>query len=587
MLSISEPLAGNLPEFAIASGQTAAREPSATTSRGPAIILAIIAAFAALGIAFALWLRTVPAGNPDPRSWFNVFYVLFARNEPVGLPVVALFSMVAAFLLLPKRMPKPTIAPSSSSRTDHRVVPAAIAIAVFVVTAAGTHLVCHNYALTADENMADFQAKIFLRGKMQAELPARWRPAAQALKPTFVDYFPESHSWNSAYYPVYAATRAVFQSVHLHSLLNPFFAAVSILALYGTARNLWPERRSNALVAIALLASSSQFLLMAMTAYAMPAHLALNTIWLWLYSRADRRWFYLVPFVGVLAIGLHQPIVHALFALPFLLRLVLQWRWRAVLVFGAVYVAGCALWFVWRARYQIASSDGIGSIFKILNPRMPIIQSMNLLLIIGWASLATPLLAVLGASQFFKVRPIIQDSILSCLLTFGFYYFFYLDQAHGWGYRYFHGVIVCFILVAIVGFNRLSVLVRSRRARTFVLAGIAASLLIQFPLRCFQAERFVRPYARTAAVLQAMPNDIVALDARDAWYSADLIRNDPFLEQRPMIVSLFALTPAAIAVLEKGGSARFITRDDLTRLGMFTTRRNDYARDPFQLGRGR
>jgi hypothetical protein len=120
-----------------------------------------------------------------------------------------------------------------------------------------------------------------------------------------------------------------------------------------------------------------------------------------------------------------------------------------------------------------------------------------------------------------------------------------------------------------------------------VATGIAASLLIQLPLRCFQAESFVRPYARTAAVLHAMPKDIVALDARDAWYSADLIRNDPFLEQRPMIVSLFGLTSAAIAVLEKGGSARFITRDDLTRLGMFTTRGNDYARDPFQLGRGK
>ena len=117
--------------------------------------------------------------------------------------------------------------------------------------------------------------------------------------------------------------------------------------------------------------------------------------------------------------------------------------------------------------------------------------------------------------------------------------------------------------------------------------GIAASLLIQFPLRCFEAERFVRPYARTAAAIHAIPKDIVAFDWRDAWYSADLIRNDPFLEQRPIIVSIFQLTPEAVAALEKNGTARFITRDDLTRLGMFTTRRNDYGYDPFQLGRGK
>jgi hypothetical protein len=285
---------------------------------------------------------------------------------------------------------------------------------------------------------------------------------------------------------------------------------------------------------------------------------------------------------------LHQTIVHALFALPFLVQLLLQRRWRAVLIFAAIYLAGCALWFAWRARYQVGNGGGIGSIFKILNPRMPIIQSMNLLLIIGWASLATPLLAILGASQFFKVRPIIQDAILSCLLTFGFYFFFYLDQAHGWGYRYFHGAIASLIIVAVAGFNRLSNFqVGEHRATKFVLVGIAGSLLLQFPLRCFEAERFVRPYAQTAAVIHAIPKDIVAFDWRDAWYSADLIRNDPFLEKRPVIVSIFSLTPLAIAALEKNGSVRFITRDDLKRLGMVTERRDDYKNDPFTLGQGR
>ena len=549
-------------------------------------ILFGITIFCLVGIVFAFWLRTVPAGHPDPRLAFNVFYYLFARNEPAGLLVTALFSAGAALWF---RRSQPLV---EDRPVENGILTGwaciAVAVVVFAIAAIGTQTVFHNYLLTADEYLADFQARIFLHGKFQAEVPSAWVSAERFLNlPFFVRYFPANHSWNSVYLPVYAAMRAVFQSVGLQSLLNPFLAALTVLALYGTARNIWPESKTNALVAIGLLVSSSQFLVMSMTSYSMPAHLALNAIWLWLYSRPDRGWFYLAPLVGVLAIGLHQPIVHALFALPFLLRLVLQRRWRAVLIFAPIYLAGCALWFAWQARYQVGGNAGIGSFFKILNPRMPIIQSMNLLLIIGWASLATPFLAVLGASQFFKVRPIIQDSILSCLLTFGFYFFFYLDQAHGWGYRYFHGAIACFIIVAVAGFNRLSNLVGQHRATKFVLVGIAASLLIQFPLRCFEAERFVRPYARTAAAIHAIPKDIVAFDWRDAWYSADLIRNDPFLEQRPIIVSIFQLTPAAVAALEKNGTARFITRDDLTRLGMFTTRRNDYARDPFQLGRGK
>ena len=564
----------------------AAREGS-TPATGPTTgILFGITIFCLAGIVFAFWLRTVPAGHPDPRLAFNVFYYLFARNDPAGLLVVALFSTGAA-LWFRRSQPLVEGRPVENGILTGWVC-IAVVVVVFAIAAIGTQTVFHNYLVTADEYLADFQARIFLHGKFQAEVPSAWVSAERFLNlPFFVRYFPANHSWNSVYLPVYAAMRAVFQSVGLQSLLNPFLAALTVLALYGTARNIWPESKTNALVAIGLLVSSSQFLVMSMTSYSMPAHLALNAIWLWLYSRPDRGWFYLAPLFGVLAIGLHQPIVHALFALPFLLRLVLQRRWRAVLIFAPIYLAGCALWFAWQARYQVGGNAGIGSFFKILNPRMPIIQSMNLLLIIGWASLATPFLAVLGASQFFKVRPIIQDSILSCLLTFGFYFFFYLDQAHGWGYRYFHGAIVCFLIVAVAGFNRLSNLVGQHRATKFVLVAIAASLLIQFPLRCFEAERFVRPYARTAAAIHAIPKDIVAFDWREAWYSADLIRNDPFLEQRPIIVSIFQLTPAAVTALEKNGTARFITRDDLTRLGMFTTRRNDYARDPFELGRGK
>ena len=585
MVSTSEPHVRILPELSLSSMAANSRAPR-VSRHGPNVILYLVAGLSLLGIAFAFWLRTVPAGNPDPRFTYNVFYVLFARHEPAGLAIVALFSLIAAVGLL--RRGDAASQQRNENPNRARLLCVLFAITAFVFSALGTQIVFHDYALTADEFLSEFQANIFLHGKLQAEVPSAWVSAQHFLSlPEFVKYFPASRSWNSVYLPVYAAMRAVFQSVGLQSLLNPLLAALSVVALYGTARNIWPESKTNALVAIGLLVSSSQFLVMSMTGYSMPAHLALNAIWLWLYSRPDRAWFYLAPVVGVLAIGLHQPIVHALFAIPFLVRLLLQRRWRAVLIFAAIYLAGCALWFAWRARYQLGSGGGIGSIFRILNPRMPIIQSMNLLLIIGWASLATPLLAVLGASQFFKVRPIIQDAILSCLLTFGFYFFFYLDQAHGWGYRYFHGALASLIIVAVAGFNRLSNLVGAHRATKFVLVGIAGSLLIQFPLRCFEAERFVRPYAQTAAVFHAIPKDIVAFDFRDAWYSADFIRNDPFLENRPVVVSIFHLTPPAIAALEKNGTVRFITRDDLTRLGMFTARPDHYGHDPFRLGRGK
>ena len=95
--------------------------------------------------------------------------------------------------------------------------------------------------------MADFQAQIFLRGQVTAEVPSQWVDAVRVIKPTFADYFPGHARWKATYLPVYAVMRALFQSVYLQSFFNPFLAALTILALYGTVRNIWPNEKQNAL----------------------------------------------------------------------------------------------------------------------------------------------------------------------------------------------------------------------------------------------------------------------------------------------------------------------------------------------------
>jgi hypothetical protein len=557
-------------------------------------ILLVLSGVAMAGIALAWWLRGTFAGQPDPRSTYSAFYVIFARGEPLGLAIVAFFNVAAAWLLI-RRAPATAswpwcekIVDDDQPHNNHFAIRPIvfIAVLVFAIAGLGTHLVCHDYPLSADEFMADFQAQIFLRGQISAEIPPQWLDAVRVIKPTHVEYFPTAHSWKATYLPVYAAMRAVFQSVHLQAFLNPCLAALTVLALYGAARNIWPNEKQNAFVAVLLLAGSAQFLVMAMTAYSMPAHLALNTVWLWLYSRTDRRRFYLAPIVGVLAIGLHQPIVHALFAAPFLCRLVIQRKWRAVSVFGLIYLLGCAGWYIWRTRFSPAPVGSAAPFFRLWNLKMLVIQPMDLLLVAGWSALATPLLVVLGFARFSRVRPIIQDAAISCLLTFGFYYFFYLDQGHGWGYRYFHGTLSCFVLVAVAGWEALVEKTGRRSARNFLFVALAASFLVALPLRFYQVETFIRPFARSAEAVQSMNAEVVGIDPHFAWYSADLIRNDPFLEHRPIVAALINLRPQEVATLTQAGKARFVTREELGEFGLATTSVQGYRSDPFHLGYG-
>ena len=140
---------------------------------------------------FAFWLRALPAGHPDPRLAFNVFYYLFAQNEPAGLLVVALFSAGAALWF---RRSQPLV---EDRPVENGILTGwaciAVAVVVFAIAAIGTQTVFHNYLVTADEYLADFQARIFLRGEIQAKCPRVWVSAVRVIKPTFVEYFPATH----------------------------------------------------------------------------------------------------------------------------------------------------------------------------------------------------------------------------------------------------------------------------------------------------------------------------------------------------------------------------------------------------------
>jgi hypothetical protein len=242
-----------------------------------------------------------------------------------------------------------------------------------------------------------------------------------------------------------------------------------------------------------------------------------------------------------------------------------------VLLFALIYSVGIVCWFHWWRHFQ-PNFTGAGSkgTFGLYRTTVTI-QFMYLALLLGWLAFPLALLLPLGFARIRKAPPLLRDAAVSCLLTFGFYIFVRLDQAHGWGDRYFHGALGCLILVAVAGWDPLSAKLGKRSAATFVGAGLAAALLLQLPLRCFQAEEFVRPYARAADVFHHLNSELVVFQPCMAWYSNDLLRNDPFLQQRPIIVSLLTMTGPEANLLQKTfPRARLISHEQLKALGLET-----------------
>src|SRR3546814_7863742 len=131
-------------------------------------------------------------------------------------------------------------------------------------------------------------------------------------------------AWISFYLPVHSVFRALVSFCADPALTSPLCLAVGFGALWHIARKLVPGRPDAVLVTLLLAFSSTQLLVMSMTAYAMTAHFALNMVWLALFLRNDWKGHFGAAVVAFLAIGLHQLQFHPLFAAGFLFWIVLQ-----------------------------------------------------------------------------------------------------------------------------------------------------------------------------------------------------------------------------------------------------------------------
>ncbi len=433
------------------------------------------------------------------RPRFNVFYHLYAGTEPVHFVLLTILTLLS-FILFRFGRSQSNIAFSWRERKPSLLL--TVAFGVFIVSLLGRLLVFHNFPLCMDEYLAVFQAEIFTRGHIHAVILEPWREFAKPLSPLFTRYNPDQQTWISAYLPVYSALLAGLSLLKLEGLANPLFGAISALALAGVARNVWPASKPHQVISVVMLVTSSQFLLNSMTFYSLPAHLCLNLIWLWLYTREDRLGVLLAPWVGLLAIGLHQPIVHALFVLPFLVRLARTRRWPITLYFVMVYSLACFVWWYWMTFIRTGIDPertqqlALSSFFSLPGFLQGINQIMYISMLVSWQSLAMTVLLLLAIKNWTSLTPLLKDLAISCVLTFGFYIFFRVDQGHGWGYRYCYAVLGNAALLAAAGWKHLEASLSSTKASNFVLLSSAVALCVQFPIRCLQVESFVRPFAR-------------------------------------------------------------------------------------------
>jgi hypothetical protein len=450
---------------------------------------------------------------------------------------------------------------------------------ILLVGWAGHYVVFHGYDFSRDEQMASFDMAIFRTGRLFSPIPAEWRPFADALNLHFILPIGEHEFWVSAYLPLNAAWRAAVSLISDPALASPLMAAFGAFCIWRVSRLLWPESAATQLVSMLLYVCSSQVLVTAMTAFSMSMHLALNMLWLWLFLLDRRRNHAAAMVVGWAATGIHQPLFHPLFVLPFLLLLAGQKRWRLLAAYLLAYALIAAFWLAWPVWISAHGTAppaptgdvaGIGyferllSVIETSNVNGPWLTAANLLRFVCWQHPFLVPLAIVGVWSNFRHQPVCRALSIGLALPILVMAVLLPWQGNGWGYRYLHPVLGNAILLGAYGWHTLET--HRINLRTAMLSISAVALLILFPLQSTMAHQMVSPIARLHGVLDSTDADILIVDLEGVPFGEDLVVNDPNFANRPTLLVAQYIRSKDIESLCRLGSIAFVPRQRLSAM---------------------
>lgn len=504
----------------------------------------------------------------------EILPIIYFRSQDAFVALALCAALVLAALWLPRGR-LPTTAPSVFVTF---IVALVLALALWV----GSYLVMFDYALTRDEDMVLFDAGVFATGELAARLPAIWEGYAEALVPAFLLDVPNNALLISAYMPGNAMMRAAFNIVADPALMNPLLAAVGLIALHDIARKLFRDTPSAIWVVLASYILSSQMLVAAMTTYAMTAHLALNLLWLALFLRGKWWQHMLAMAIGAWAVGLHQIIFHPLFAGPFILTLLPQRRWVLFLTYSATYAAALLFWISYPSILTsvygiVAQSGSAAGVSDFISERVlslfierggddAWLMLFNIVRYISWAPLLLLPLLVFAFPAVRSNTGLALPLFAGCALTLAAMILLLPYQGHGWGYRYWHGLIGNFALLAGYGY----VCWADRNVKVadgaVVLLG-TTTVLFAIPYLLWSAHNFTRPYVQLTQLIGRQSADFVIVDTQPPNNAIDQVRNPASLTNRPVLLSSRAMTAAQVNEICARGSVALITRRDFHRAG--------------------
>jgi hypothetical protein len=431
--------------------------------------------------------------------------------------------------------------------------PLLVAIFTAAFLSVSSRLVYQNARLSMDEYAQFFQSQIFASGHLSGHFPTAlidWL-IPLGFQNYFLDISKVTGEVASAYWPSFALLLTPFTWLGIPWACNPIISGMTIWSIHRLAMRIFDNSES-AGIAVLFTIASPVFFADGVSYYSMPAHLLASTVFALLMIEATPRRAFAAGLVGSVALTLHNPVPHMLFAAPWIIwHLGRAGSLRVTLSLTAGYLPLCLLlgfgWFlhvshlahdgVVVANGASAFEDSLSQVYAIVSfPTSTVLlaRAVGVAKIWVWSVPCLVLLASYGGWKWRRNRCCILLSS-SALLTLAMYLLIPVDQGHGWGYRYFHSAWLVLPILGAAAFTSVSgdsehsPATLDGPALGFIVTCALFSLVVGVGLRAWQIHSFIATHERQVPQYEGVERRVVILDAKNAYYGFDLVQNEPWL----------------------------------------------------------